>query len=112
MAALNVKDGRTGETYRLEYDRDSVVYAEKLGFNVTEAASAYATDMVTLFRAAFHKNHRNVPVATIDDLWDHMPNKGEVFMKLFEMFMEPYNALLAEPKKGDAKNAVTFELVD
>lgn len=109
--SIKLTDPSTGTTYTLEFDRDAVVYAERIGFDITKASTAYATDTVALFRAAFHKNHQYVTDAVIDGIWDRLPGKSEVMQVLIEMFVEPYNALLSEPGDGDPKETPTFQVV-
>lgn len=107
---INLTDPVTGQGYTLEFDRDSVVYAESIGFSITRVRDAVATDMTTLFRASFHKHH---PGITKDDayaIWDRIPGKQELFEVLMDMFQEPFNALIEEPSEGDSKN-VSWQVV-
>lgn len=105
MKKITIKDPATNASYTIEYDRDSVVYAESIGFRIQDASTAIATDMVTLFRAGFHKDHPYVPKDTVYAIWDRIPKKQELFMKLMDMFMVPYKSLMDEPDEGDAGNA-------
>ncbi|MDD6566983.1 MAG: DUF5055 domain-containing protein [Parafannyhessea umbonata] len=108
---ITLTDPKTKVAYTLEYDRDSVVYAESLGFDMTRAESSYATDMVTLFRAGFHKNHPGVSKDVIYGIWDRVPDKQGLLGVLIEMFGEPLQALLVEPKDGDKGN-VSWEVTE
>lgn len=108
---VTVTDPTTKQDYIIEFDRDSVVYAESIGFDVTKAATAYATDMVTLFRAGFHKNHPFVSKEVVYGIWDRVKDKQGLFGLLMDMFMVPYNALVDEPKDGDKGN-VTWEATE
>lgn len=108
---IYLTDPTTNVKYTIEYDRDSVVYAESIGFDASKAASAYGTDMVTVFRAGFHKNHPFVAKDVVYGIWDRIADKQGLFTVLMEMFMEPFNALMQEPEEGGAGN-VTWEATE
>lgn len=101
---IHLTDPVTGLGYTLEFDRDSVVYAESIGFSIAKVRDAVATDMITLFRAAFHKHHPAIGKDDAYAIWDRIPSKQELFELLMDMFQEPFNALIEEPSEGDSKN--------
>lgn len=108
---ITLTDAKTKESYVIEYDRDSILYAESIGFDATKAQGAIATDMVTLFRAGFHKNHPLVGKDVVYEMWDRISDKQGLFSILMQMFQEPYEALLSEPAK-DSKGNVTWEATE
>lgn len=108
---IYITDPTTDTKYTIEYDRDSVVFAESIGFDAAKAASTYGTDMVAVFRAGFHKHHPFVSKDVIYGIWDRISDKQGLFMQLMEMFSEPFNALIAEPEEGGEGN-VTWVAAD
>lgn len=110
MARIHLTDPVTNAEYTLEFDRDSVMYAESLGFDLSKAETTVATDVVCMFRAAFKKHHPRLDLATIDGVWDRISDKRTLTEALVEMFNEPYAALFNEPE-GDSKNVATFKVV-
>jgi len=109
-AQIHLTDPITNGEYTLEFDRDSVKYAESLGFDLTRAETTVATDVICMFRAAFHKHHPRLDLATIDGIWDRISDKKTITEALIEMFNEPYRVLFSEPE-GDSKNVATFKVV-
>lgn len=89
--------------YVLEYDRASVVQMEKtLGVSLNAIRESQLSVFPDLFRGAFIKNHPALPAETIDEIYDCIPDKGEMFGNLAGMYAEAVNTLLAEPSKGKA----------
>lgn len=105
---IQLTDAGTGKTYVLEYDRASVVYAESIGFSPRKAADAPMTATMTLFRAAFHKNHPRVQDDEIDRLFDAVPDKDGLYSVLGEMLQETYGTLEVS-EDGEDRGNVTWK---
>lgn len=76
---------------------------EKLGFIASELLDKPMNNLPALFEGAFLANHRNVRRDKIDEIFDNMTEKDKLLAVLLEMYNEPIENLLAEPKKS-AKN--------
>lgn len=90
-----------GEAYTLEFTRASVVALEKQGFNIEEVSTKPLTTLPTLFSGAFLAHHRFVKRDVIDRIYEKMPNKMDLIMRLAEMYNEPIESLVDEPKESE-----------
>lgn len=92
-----------GKKYTLEFDRSTVAAAEQtLGVSMQGVRELRITMFPLLFQAAFLKHHRRVDPKLIDEIYECMPNKQELFMALGEMYAENIESLVKEPPKGKA----------
>lgn len=107
---LRIKDSETGEVlYTLEFNRESVIFAENHGFDVMHMKPM--TDTYNLFYYAFRMHHRNMSRQQTDRIIDEefggiggIPEG--VIDRLCELYNEPFEA-----QKSKAKNArLTVEL--
>lgn len=94
-----------GNTYTLEFTRDSVRQMEKRGFKVSDLTEFPMTYLPDLFAGAFLAHHRfNVKQKEIDEIYEAIPNKEEFVGKLAEMYSDPIAELFDEPT-ADEGNA-------
>lgn len=112
-------DPRTDRDYVLEFDRDSVRFAESIGLNLAVLADAkrihsrdipIATMWSQLFYAGLIKHHPDMTQELSDDIWERVPNKPNVFFALLDMFQEPYQTLLSDDGDIDPKDVVEIKL--
>lgn len=101
---ITLRDEQTGNIYLLEFDRDTVKYAEQHGFD-TSAKVLRITDMEELFFYAFRKHHPNMSKANTDKiLYEKLHGFPEGMVgRLVALFAIPYKALVQ--KEDDEKNA-------
>lgn len=100
-----------GQTYELTFTRKSVVALEKLGFKFDEVDTHPATCLPLLFRGSFIAKHPFVKQDKIDEIYDAVPNKTDLIVKLGELYAETLNSLFDEPKE-DQLGKVTWELAE
>ena len=98
---LEYKDG---ETYTLEFSRETVAMAEADGFSRTDAPDKLMIRLPQLFYFAFKKNHPTLPRAKADQiLFDDLGGISEDMMdRLLELFDNPYETLINT--SGKVKN--------
>lgn len=94
--------------YILEYTRRSVETMEKSGFVIDEIQSKPVTMIPQLFAGAFIKNHTGIKRKLVEEIYDYIPQKGELIATLGEMYMETVATLADEPEEsvGNAQWAV------
>lgn len=98
-----------GETYTLEYNRNSIKLLEKSGFQYEAFLEKPLTNIELAFAGAFIKNHSKVQQSTIDGIYESCGNKQELIGVLSKMINECYESLLSDPE-GEKGNA-TWEIV-
>ena len=95
-----------GETYTLEFNRNSVVSAEQAGFRGELITEMPMTMIPLLFHAAFKKNHPKMTMKQTDEiLFDKIGGvTGEMLERLSELYAQPTKALIRSKDEGEPKN--------
>lgn len=101
---LTIKDP-TGKEYKLEYNRRSIQELEQKGLDVTQMDSKPATMLPLLIEGAFLMHHRGLATDKIDKIYASVTDKQGFIEALAEMYAEPLEALLEDPKEAKGKNA-------
>ena len=97
-----------GDKYCLEYTRETVKQMEREGFRSEDLLSKPMLTLPKLFSGAFKAHHKfGVKEKTIEEMFGLFTNKDALFEKLLEMYNEPMETLLDEPK--DEGNAIAWE---
>ena len=99
-----------GETYKLEFTRDTIKLLEQQGFNYEDFITKPMTNIELAFTAAFIKNHPKIQQITIDEIYDGCKNKDKLIANLRVMIDDCYESLLREPE--DDSGNTTWEMVD
>lgn len=71
-----ITDEKTGEQYELDFNRESVVFAERSGFKIDELLDFPATLVPDFFYYAFRMHHRKLSRDKVDKLresWGGIP---------------------------------------
>ena len=95
-----------GKRFVLDFDRNSVDWAERHGFSVDDLANGRAmSGLSDLFYYSFRKNHPNVTKQQTDRiLFDEMGGLPDgVAERLGLLYAQPYNALIQTEES--AKNS-------
>lgn len=94
-----------GKHYCLEYTRETVRMMEAAGFNPYDINEKPALRLEQMWAGAFMANHRNkVSDYVINDLFDKMKNRSELFHTLQQMIAETYNSLMPDEEEADTGN--------
>lgn len=101
--AKQIKITYKGMDYTLEYTRKSIETMERQGFVIGRISDAPMTTLPKLFEGAFIAHHKFVKKEVVDEIYDLLSDKEGLIAKLSEMYNEPIQSLLEEPK-GDAGN--------
>ena len=99
-------DNETGTDYTLEFNRDSVRFAEARGFDIDEVGKYPMTRLPELFYYAFRMHHRNISREKTDrilfeDLGGMPSGMAE---RLGALYAAPFEAL-TNPDGEKAKNS-------
>jgi len=99
------------EEYTLDFDRESVKFAEARGFDINNVAAHPMTEIPNLFFYAFRKNHKSVSREKTDRiLFDDLGGMPEGMLeRLALLYTAPFEALTQNGEKS--KNPkVTVEM--
>ena len=109
-------DTDTGEKYTLEFNRESVKFAEeRLGFSLGDLAKTPYTKSAELFYLAFRYHHKKLSRADTDKLLDKLGGIAviptEFWTRLVELYEQGVSALTPEEEERLAENPiVTVEM--
>lgn len=100
-----------GKTYTLEFNRNSVVSAERAGLRVDMIGEQPMTMLPLLFFAAFKMHQPKITKEETDSiLFDKMRGLNqELIERLAQLYAEPTKTLIRADDYGDEKN-VTISL--
>ena len=107
-------DADDGRDYTLEFNLESVRWAQSRGFDTDDIAKYPVIKTEELFFYAFRKNHRNVSKEKTDRiLWDKLGGLSSLpdgfIERLIMLYYDPINAV--KNAEEDGKNAsVTVEM--
>lgn len=101
-----------GDVYVLEFNRDTVKFAEARGFKAQALEDGVSiSNMEDLFFYAFHMHHPAVSKANTDHiLYDELGGFPEGMLeRLAELYMVPFNTLIQDEEKAkNSKMTVEF----
>lgn len=103
---------RTGETYELDFSRESVKFAEMHGFELDSVTRFPATKVPELFYLSLRKNHRRLSRTQADDLFDEIGGlTGKVLARLISLYNQAALTNVIAADEDYEKNAdVTVEM--
>lgn len=95
-----------GTEYTLEFNRESVDYAERTGFNPDKFDAQTMVMTTQFFWLAFRMHHPTISKKKTDSiLFDDLGGlTDEMTRRLVELYNEPYNALENKSEDGGTKN--------
>ena len=87
-------DEETGIEYTLEFNRESVMFAEARGFKISDVADYPMSKIPELWFYAFRMHHKNLARAKTDALLDGLGGIPAGLMeRLGELYAAPFSAL-------------------
>ena len=111
---LRFTDNETGNTYELDFSRESIAFAEGREFRLEDVTDFPVTKIPTLWYFAFRKNHKNVARSQTDALLDKIGGlTDEMLERLLLLYNQAAlsNSNVLQTKEDLEKNArVTVEL--
>lgn len=95
------------EEYTLEFNRESIKFAEARGFKVEDVSNYPMTKLPELFFYAFRMHHKNVARDKTDNiLFEELGGIPEGLLeRLAELYMQPFEALTIVEDGEERKNS-------
>lgn len=90
------------QEYTLEFTRATVREMEDSNIDLHEIDRKPML-VLELFAGAFKVHHRFVKGSVIEDIYNHMKDKKKLVAALIELYNEPIETLLDEPKEGNVE---------
>ena len=96
-----IKDKKNNREYTLEFDRDSVRFAESRGFKLEDVDEYVMTKVPEFFWYAFRMHHKSVAMNQAEEILKEIGGLNEAIAKrLVELYVQTYNALGSEETKN------------
>lgn len=89
--------------FTLEFNRAAVRRMEANGFVIGEITDKPMTMIPKLVAGAFYMHHPTVSAERVNEIYDAIPNKSEFLKKLGELYEEPMETLMDDPKDKSKK---------
>ena len=108
---IRLVDNETGESYILEFDRDTVRWAEQRGFDPDLVTKFPMTVGADFFFYAFRMHHRNIARDKTDKiLFDYLgginETTGKILARLMELYYATFSTLSDEEAQENPRMAV------
>lgn len=99
-----------GDVFTLEFNRDSVRFAELKGFNVEDISNKPMTAIPNLFFYAFRMHHKNLSREKVDKIYDKLGGLTTAMIeRLGALYAAPFESLIQDEE--DLKNSkMTVEM--
>ena len=96
-----IKDKKNNREYTLEFDRDSVRFAESRGFKLEDVDEYVMTKVPEFFWYAFRMHHKSVALNQAEEILKEIGGLNEAIAKrMVELYVQTYNALGSEETKN------------
>lgn len=108
-----ITDHENGITYVLEFNRESVRFAEKNGFNIINVKDYSVTGSEDLFFYAFRMHHRNIARNQTDKLIQRWGGAlpESLLLRLIDLYNQTANSNTIQMDEEAEKNtSLTLEL--
>jgi hypothetical protein len=106
--AMTIEFDHNGKHYTLEYTCDSVKKMEQRGFVISDITEKPMTALPNLFAGAFIEHHKDTNRRVIDEIFNGITNRQELYNRLTEMYNNPVAKLLDEPSEGNVSWAASW----
>lgn len=98
---MKITDTSTGDVYTLEFDKESVRFAESRGFDIDDVAKYPLTKVEELFWYAFRKHHKRVDLIKARKLLEGIGPLPEDFTeRLMFLYAKPFEAFTESEEKS------------
>ena len=96
-----IKDTENKREYTLEFDRDTVRFAESRGFKLEDVDTYLMTKVPEFFWYAFRMHHKNVALNQAEEILKSIGGMNDqIARRLVELWVQTYNALGNEETKN------------
>lgn len=98
-----IRDTDTDKEYTLEFNRESIRFAESRGFDINDIERHPMTRVPELFYYAFRMHHKNIARDKADAMLEEIGWSDVLLERLGQLYAVPFESLMAdedEPKNS------------
>lgn len=90
-----ITDGDNGDVFTLEFNRESVRFAEMKGFNISDIETKPMSTLPELFYYAFRMHHKSVSKDKADKIYEKLGGLTEAMVaRLGALYAAPFETLI------------------
>lgn len=112
IPSAHITDNETGVKYELDFNRESIAFAERHEFALEDVARYPSTGVANLFYYAFRMHHKSVSREKTDKLmekWGGLPEK--LISRLIDLYKQAQTVgTILTTEEAEKNAAVTLEL--
>ena len=111
VAPIQITDTDTNTTYVLDFNRESVLYADRREFRIQAVGEYIASGVSDLFYYSFRANHRSVSRQQAYALLDKMGGVTNAMLeRLIALYMQVINTHIIADEDAEKNSAVIVEM--
>lgn len=102
---ITITDADTGNAYILEFNAESVKFAESRGFDIDDVPKYPVSKVQELFYYAFRMHHKMLPKEKIDKIYEGiLPLPEGMVARMRQLYLIPLTNMFASDGEGERKN--------
>ena len=102
---ITIEDSETQAIYTLEFNAESVRFAESRGFDIDEVPKFPVSRIPELFYYAFRMHHKMLPKEKVDKIYDEILPLPEGFLaRLQTLYLIPLKEMFPSNEGEERKN--------
>lgn len=112
LKPIVINDNKSGETYTLEFNRESVIFTNRQGFKASEVTDNFVEMFPILFYGAFRMHHKNISRQQTDNILYNLLKgvSSAVAERLIKLYALPNNTLIRDDEDIEENPNVTISL--
>lgn len=101
-----IRDNETDEEYTLEFNKESVIFAERHGFDINELTRFPMTKIPEFFYYAFRMHHKALSRGQTDKILEKLGKLPEGFVeRLANLYTVPFEYMVDDDEENERKNS-------
>ena len=102
---ITITDTETGNVYTLEFNAESVKFAENRGFDIDDVPKYPVSKVPELFYYAFRMHHKVLPKDKVDKIYESiLPFPEGMLARMQQLYLAPLKSMFTSDGESERKN--------
>lgn len=102
---ITITDNESGNAYILEFNAESVKFAESRGFDIDDVPKYPVSKVPELFYYAFRMHHKMLPKDKVDKIYDSiLPLPEGMLARMQLLYLAPLKSMFTSDGEAERKN--------
>ena len=102
---ITITDTETENVYTLEFNAESVKYAESRGFDIDDVPKYPVSKVPELFYYAFRMHHKMLPKDKVDKIYESiLPFPEGMLARMQQLYLAPLKSMFTSDGESERKN--------